>query len=130
MSIRTRDQKLAKRLRKNTGVSYCSALNLIHKVPQLSDLPAELNETDDAERVLTILWEAIDTSAPVHDAAAATVAAVGRSETLSEAPYGVVFATPTLRLHEAGALGGQTGSSKVPGEVRPPEFSDATDRLL
>ncbi|WP_280413185.1 hypothetical protein [Nocardia asiatica] len=64
MASGTRDQKLAKQLRKNTGTSYQKVLDLIRQVPRISDLPAELCETDDAERALSILRQAIGTGTP------------------------------------------------------------------
>ncbi len=64
MASGTRAQKLAKQLRKNTGVSHAKVLDLIRQVPRISDLPDELCETDDAERALSILRQAIGTGTP------------------------------------------------------------------
>ncbi|MFF5037905.1 hypothetical protein [Nocardia salmonicida] len=57
-----RDQKLAKVLHRNTGISHARVLGLIREVPRIADLPAEIHETDDADRVVEILREASRTA--------------------------------------------------------------------
>ncbi|BCK59438.1 hypothetical protein NWFMUON74_72100 (plasmid) [Nocardia wallacei] len=58
-----RYEKLAKQLRRNTGISYQRVLGLLREVRWLADLPAEIHETDDANRVVEILREASRTAA-------------------------------------------------------------------
>lgn len=58
MANKSREQRLARTLTRSTGVSYQTVLNLLRQITGLADLPSELHETADPERVLAILRHA------------------------------------------------------------------------